>query len=97
MAFISLHYGGKMLNSAQGAYYNKDAAHSLMIPDDISLLDLKSIVYTHTGYNPEMWDLELATRYCHPSNGKWIVAKLVDESTWRGMFGYLRSQGNFLI
>ena len=70
MSLISLHYGGKMLSGADGTYYSKDANTSFMIPHELPLLELKQMVYACTGYDREMWNLELATRHPHPSNGK---------------------------
>jgi len=53
MSLISLHYGGKMLSDANGAYYNKDANISFMIPHELPLSEMKKMVHACTGYDPE--------------------------------------------
>ena len=60
--FISVHCGGKFLTNEYEIYYSKEAINSLMVDDDTSIWDLKSMIYECTGYDPERYNLELATR-----------------------------------
>ena len=89
--FVSIHCGGKFLKDAYGIYYSKEAINSWMVDDDTSIWDLKSQIYECTGYDPEMYNLELATRLSSGICSLFIRMPIVGEATWRGLYGQLKA------
>ena len=91
LMFVSIHCGGKFLKDAYGIYYSKDAINSLMVDDDTSIWDLKSQIYECTGYDPEMYNLELITRLSSGMDSPFIRMPIVSEAAWRGLYGQLKA------
>ena len=91
--FVSIHCGGKFLKYAYEIYYSKEAINSWMVDDDISISDLKSQIYECTGYDPEMYNLELATRLSSGKGSPFIRMPIVSEAALRGLYGQLKANG----
>ena len=95
--FVSIHCGGKFLKDAYVIYYFKEAINSLMVDDDISIWDLKSQIYECTGYDPEMYNLELATRLNSGTPPTYVRIPILNEAAWRGLYGQLKANGTMLM
>ena len=95
--FVSIHCGGKFLRNAYGIYYSKEAINSWMVDDDISIWDLKSQIYECTGYDPEKYNLELATRLNSGTPPTYVRMPIVNEAAWRGLYGQLKANGTMIM
>ena len=91
--FVSIHCGGKFLKDSYEIYYSKDAINSWMADDDTSIWDLKSQIYECTGYDPERYNLELATRLNSGTPPTYVRMPIVNEAAWRGLYGQLKANG----
>ena len=95
--FVSIHCGGKFLRNAYGIYYSKEAINSWMVDDDISISDLKSQIYECTGYDPEKYNLELATRLNSGTPPTYVRMPIVNDAAWRGLYGQLKANGTMIM
>ena len=95
--FVSIHCGGKFLRNAYGIYYSKEAINSWMVDDDISISDLKSQIYECTGYDPEKYNLELATRLNSGTPPTYVRMPIVNDAAWRGLFGQLKANETMIM
>ena len=95
--FVSLHCGGKFLTNEYGICYSKEAINSFMVEDDTSIWDLKSMIYECTGYDPERYNLELATRLNSGTPPTYVRMPIAGEAAWRGLYGRLKVNGTMII
>ena len=95
--FVSLHCGGKFLTNEYGICYSKEAINSFMVEDDTSIWDLKSMIYECTGYDPERYNLELATRLNSGTPPTYVRMPIAGEAAWRGLYGRLKANGTMII
>ena len=58
---------------------------------------MKSQIYECTGYEPERYNLELATRLSSGMGSPFIRMPIVSEAAWRGLYGQLKANGTMII
>ena len=68
-----------------------------MVDDDISISDLKSQIYECTGYDPERYNLELATRVNSGTPPTYVRMPIVNDAAWRGLYGQLKANGTMIM